>query len=99
MAIGAAGIAVLDDLRGTPDADGREMRSTIIAVDQLASAADLAGGKVGQRPVVIHGRRSSDPPRTIPAPRRWSCHGSRTSSLAAPPAAVATALGSTDRAA
>ena len=30
------------------------MRSTIIAVaDELASAADLAGGKVGQRPVVV----------------------------------------------
>jgi len=54
VAIGAAGIAALEDLRGTPDADGREMRSTIIAVaDQLASAADLAGGKVGQRPVVL----------------------------------------------
>lgn len=54
VAIGAAGIAVLDDLRGTPDADGREMRSTIIALaDELASAADLAGGKVGQRPVVV----------------------------------------------
>ncbi len=54
VAIGAAGIAVLDDLRGTPDADGRDMRSTIIAVaDELASAADLAGGKVGQRPVVL----------------------------------------------
>jgi coenzyme F420-0:L-glutamate ligase/coenzyme F420-1:gamma-L-glutamate ligase len=30
------------------------MRATIIAVaDQLASAADLAGGKVGRRPVVL----------------------------------------------
>jgi len=54
VAIGAAGIGVLDDLRGASDADGREMRSTIIAVaDELASAADLAGGKVGQRPVVL----------------------------------------------
>jgi coenzyme F420-0:L-glutamate ligase / coenzyme F420-1:gamma-L-glutamate ligase len=54
VAIGAAGIAALDDLRGKADADGREMRSTIIAVaDELASAADLAGGKVGQRPVVL----------------------------------------------
>jgi coenzyme F420-0:L-glutamate ligase/coenzyme F420-1:gamma-L-glutamate ligase len=54
VAIGAAGIAVLDDLRGTPDADGREMRSTIIAVaDELASAADLAGGKVERQPVVL----------------------------------------------
>jgi coenzyme F420-0:L-glutamate ligase/coenzyme F420-1:gamma-L-glutamate ligase len=54
VAIGAAGIEALDDLRGSPDADGREMRSTVIAVaDELASAADLAGGKVGQRPVVL----------------------------------------------
>jgi coenzyme F420-0:L-glutamate ligase/coenzyme F420-1:gamma-L-glutamate ligase len=54
VAIGAAGIAALVDLRGTPDAQGREMRSTIIAVaDELASAADLAGGKVGQLPVVV----------------------------------------------
>jgi coenzyme F420-0:L-glutamate ligase/coenzyme F420-1:gamma-L-glutamate ligase len=45
---------VLDDLRGTADAQGREMRSTIIAVaDELASAADLAGGKVTQVPVVV----------------------------------------------
>ena len=76
MAIGAAGIAVLDDLRGTPDADGREMRSTIIAVaDQLASAADLAGGKVGQRPVVYPRAAFQRAPRRIPAPRRWSCPG------------------------
>ncbi len=54
VAIGAAGLEVLLDLRGTPDAQGREMISTVIAVgDQLASAADLAGGKVEQRPVVL----------------------------------------------
>ncbi|HEX6655874.1 MAG TPA: coenzyme F420-0:L-glutamate ligase [Candidatus Limnocylindria bacterium] len=54
VAIGAAGLDALVDLRGQPDAQGREMRSTIIAVaDELASAADLAGGKVGQLPVVI----------------------------------------------
>jgi coenzyme F420-0:L-glutamate ligase/coenzyme F420-1:gamma-L-glutamate ligase len=54
VAIGAAGLRVLSDLRGTPDAQGREMRSTIIAVaDELASAADLAGGKVAQQPVVV----------------------------------------------
>jgi coenzyme F420-0:L-glutamate ligase / coenzyme F420-1:gamma-L-glutamate ligase len=68
VAIGAAGIAVLDDLRGTPDADGREMRSTIIAVaDQLASAADLAGGKVEQRPVVlVRGATFQRPPEDDP---------------------------------
>jgi coenzyme F420-0:L-glutamate ligase/coenzyme F420-1:gamma-L-glutamate ligase len=54
VAIGAAGIAALLDLRGEPDVAGRPMRATVIAVaDELASAADLAGGKVDQRPVVV----------------------------------------------
>jgi coenzyme F420-0:L-glutamate ligase / coenzyme F420-1:gamma-L-glutamate ligase len=54
VAIGSAGIEVLLDLRGQPDAAGREMKATILAVgDELASAADLAGGKVEQRPVVV----------------------------------------------
>ena len=54
VAIGSAGIEALIDLRGTPDAAGREMQATVIAVaDELASAADLAGGKVEQRPVVV----------------------------------------------
>jgi len=54
VAIGSAGIEALLDLRGAPDAAGREMQATVIAVaDQLASAADLAGGKVAQRPVVV----------------------------------------------
>ena len=54
VAIGAAGIEALLDLRGQPDANGRPMRATVVAVaDELASAADLAGGKVEQRPVVL----------------------------------------------
>jgi coenzyme F420-0:L-glutamate ligase/coenzyme F420-1:gamma-L-glutamate ligase len=54
VAIGCAGLEPLVDLRGTPDVDGRVMHSTVIAVaDELASAADLAGGKVTQRPVVL----------------------------------------------
>ena len=54
VAIGVAGIKPLLDLRGEPDAAGRPMQATIIAVaDELASAADLAGGKVDQRPVVV----------------------------------------------
>lgn len=59
VAIGCAGLQPLLDLRGTPDADGRVMNSTVIAVaDELASAADLAGGKVSGRPVVlVHGYR------------------------------------------
>ena len=54
VAIGVAGIEPLLDLRGEPDAAGRPMQATIIAVaDELASAADLAGGKIDQRPVVV----------------------------------------------
>jgi coenzyme F420-0:L-glutamate ligase/coenzyme F420-1:gamma-L-glutamate ligase len=54
VAIGCAGMETLLDLRGTPDVQGREMHSTIVAVaDELASAADLAGGKVAQCPVVL----------------------------------------------
>jgi coenzyme F420-0:L-glutamate ligase / coenzyme F420-1:gamma-L-glutamate ligase len=54
VAVGSAGIEALLDLRGTPDAAGRQMQATVIAVaDELASAADLAGGKVEQRPVVV----------------------------------------------
>jgi coenzyme F420-0:L-glutamate ligase/coenzyme F420-1:gamma-L-glutamate ligase len=54
VAIGSAGIEPLHDLRGEPDVAGREMKATILAVaDELASAADLAGGKVEQRPVVV----------------------------------------------
>jgi coenzyme F420-0:L-glutamate ligase / coenzyme F420-1:gamma-L-glutamate ligase len=54
VAIGSAGLEPLLDLRGTSDAQGRVMHSTVVAVaDELASAADLAGGKVAQRPVVV----------------------------------------------
>jgi coenzyme F420-0:L-glutamate ligase / coenzyme F420-1:gamma-L-glutamate ligase len=54
VAIGSAGIEAVLDLRGSPDAAGREMQATVIAVaDELASAADLAGGKIAQRPVVV----------------------------------------------
>ncbi len=54
VAIGSAGIEAVLDLRGHADAAGRPMQSTVIAIaDELASAADLAGGKVAQRPVVV----------------------------------------------
>ena len=54
VAVGSAGIEAVRDMRGEPDAAGRVMQATIIAVaDELASAADLAGGKVDQRPVVL----------------------------------------------
>jgi coenzyme F420-0:L-glutamate ligase/coenzyme F420-1:gamma-L-glutamate ligase len=54
VAVGAAGLEPLLDLRGTPDTFGRVMQSTVVAVaDEIASAADLAGGKVSERPVVV----------------------------------------------
>jgi coenzyme F420-0:L-glutamate ligase/coenzyme F420-1:gamma-L-glutamate ligase len=54
VAIGVSGIAPLEDLRGSPDADGRVMRSTVRAVaDEIASAAELALGKRAGRPVAL----------------------------------------------
>ena len=53
-AIGVAGVTVLDDLRGRPDAQGREMEATVVAVaDEIASAADLVKGKSGGVPVAL----------------------------------------------
>jgi coenzyme F420-0:L-glutamate ligase/coenzyme F420-1:gamma-L-glutamate ligase len=54
VAIGAAGVAVLEDWRGRPDAQGRELRVTEVAVaDQLAAAADLVRAKDSGEPVVL----------------------------------------------
>lgn len=54
VAIGAAGIAPLDDWRGRRDAAGRELRATAIAVaDAVAAAADLARGKDSGEPAVL----------------------------------------------
>jgi coenzyme F420-0:L-glutamate ligase/coenzyme F420-1:gamma-L-glutamate ligase len=54
IAIGAAGIAVIQDLRGQPDVHGRELRVTEVAIaDELAAAADLARSKQSGEPVVL----------------------------------------------
>jgi coenzyme F420-0:L-glutamate ligase / coenzyme F420-1:gamma-L-glutamate ligase len=54
VAIGLAGVAALDDWRGRDDANGREMRATVIAVaDLLAGTADLARRKDASQPVVL----------------------------------------------
>ena len=54
VALGVAGFRPLDDMRGSPDTDGRTMRATVVAVaDQLASVAELASGKTSRRPVVL----------------------------------------------
>jgi coenzyme F420-0:L-glutamate ligase / coenzyme F420-1:gamma-L-glutamate ligase len=54
VALGVSGMHPLDDLRGTPDHDGRVMQSTVRAVaDEIASAAELALGKSAGRPVAL----------------------------------------------
>ena len=54
VAIGAAGLTVLDDWSGRPDAYGRDLRVTSIAVaDAAAAAADLARAKDDRRPAVL----------------------------------------------
>ena len=54
LAIGAAGIRVLEDLRGSADAGGRPLTVTAAAVaDEIASAADLVKGKTSGVPVAI----------------------------------------------
>ncbi len=54
VAIGAAGVRVVDDLRGTRDAGGRALDVTVPAVaDELAAAADLVKGKAASLPVAV----------------------------------------------
>ena len=54
VAIGAAGVPVLIDLRGTLDRAGKPLHATILAVaDELAAAAGLVMGKAAGTPVVV----------------------------------------------
>ncbi|GAA4128859.1 coenzyme F420-0:L-glutamate ligase [Actinomadura keratinilytica] len=54
VAIGAAGLAPLHDLRGRDDAYGNRLDATITAVaDELASAAELVKGKLDGVPVAV----------------------------------------------
>lgn len=53
-AIGAGGVRVIDDLRGTTDAEGRRLSVTAPCVgDELAGAGDLVKGKNTRIPVVV----------------------------------------------
>ncbi len=58
IAIGAAGVRVLESYAGRVDEHGNELAVTAPAVaDELASAAELASGKLGSRPfAVLRGR-------------------------------------------
>ena len=54
VAIGAAGVRVLDDLRGGTDAYGNPLVATVVATaDELAAAGDLVKGKAEGRPVAV----------------------------------------------
>ncbi|GAA2948874.1 coenzyme F420-0:L-glutamate ligase [Streptomyces enissocaesilis] len=54
VAIGAAGVRVLDDLRGGTDAYGNPLNATVVAVgDELAAAGDLVKGKAEGLPVAV----------------------------------------------
>ncbi len=54
VAIGAAGLTPLLDLRGTRDETGYELQTTMIAVaDEIAGAAELVMGKVAGIPAAI----------------------------------------------
>jgi coenzyme F420-0:L-glutamate ligase/coenzyme F420-1:gamma-L-glutamate ligase len=54
VAIGVAGLIPLDDWRGRPDAQGRELRATAIAAaDAAAAAADLVRRKDSGEPAVL----------------------------------------------
>ena len=54
VAIGAAGVTTLLDLRGQKDASGYELRTTAIALaDEIAGAAELVKGKTNGVPAAI----------------------------------------------
>lgn len=54
LAIGAAGIVVLDDLRGATDDAGRALETTVVAAaDEIAAAADLVKRPTGGHPLAV----------------------------------------------
>lgn len=54
VAIGSAGLRPLEDWRGRVDANGYELRSTVVAVaDEIAAAAELVRRKTAGVPVAI----------------------------------------------
>jgi coenzyme F420-0:L-glutamate ligase / coenzyme F420-1:gamma-L-glutamate ligase len=77
VAIGCAGIAAVVDLRGTPDAMGRDLQATEVCVaDEIASAAELVMGKARAVPVAVV--RGVD--------RTWLRRGSVSEEILRPPA-------------
>jgi len=77
VAIGCAGVAAVIDLRGTPDATGRELQATEVCVaDEIASAAELVMGKDRNVPAAVV--------RGIPA--SWLRNASVAAEIVRPPA-------------
>ena len=80
VAIGAAGVPVLADLRGDVDAHGNELVVTQVAVgDELAAAGDLVKGKLAAVPVAVArglfgGTSSPDSPSRTAAARSTPAH-------------------------
>ena len=67
LAIGAAGLTVLEDYNGRHDPYGNELRVTARAVaDEIAAAADLVKEKVTGRPIAVV--RGLEPLLTEPGP-------------------------------
>ena len=108
FALGAAGIQVVDDLRGSTDADGRLLWVTERCVaDEIAAAADLVKGKAIGVPVAhirglgqyVHDRESDTGARDLvrTGPGDWFSLGQAEAVRAAlgvtPGSAVAAAVG------
>ena len=54
IALGSAGVLPILDLRGTNDANGRELQATeICIIDELAGSADLVMGKASNIPAAV----------------------------------------------
>jgi coenzyme F420-0:L-glutamate ligase/coenzyme F420-1:gamma-L-glutamate ligase len=77
VAIGCAGVAAVVDLKGTLDANGRELVATEVCVaDEIAGAADLVMGKaLGVAAAVVRG-----------LPTEWLRPGSVSDEIVRPPA-------------
>ena len=87
IAVGAAGLQVLEDYAGRHDAYGNELAVTAPAVaDELAGLAELASGKLGGRPLTLVSGRSD---LVLPAGE----HGAGARALVRPEAADLFGLG------
>ena len=85
FALGAAGLATLQDLRGTLDSNGRRLDVTVRGIaDEIASMADLVKGKAARTPVavvrgmgehVVDGDGPGAAPLVRVGPGDWFAHG------------------------